>query len=1648
MKKQAELSPFMRVLGVLLALWTPFITAPVAFSATLFWDADGTATGNNATTGAGLGGTGSWDNLSTVNWWDGVSASDVTWNNSGINTAVFEGTGGTVTLNAPITAGGLVFNSNGFNITGTGANILTLASGSAVGANVNVGTGFFDTISAAIAGSSGLGKIGGGTLRLTGANTYTGTTGVYGGILSINSASALGGDTSTVTVFGNTNSGGGTLMLSSGGNVPAFTLARNLFLSGYGAVVASSTQAGTQTFFFAQGALANVGNNTVSGNITTSSVLGTRIVTDYGNLSLTGGLALGAGNTFQIGTSSGNTTLPDNIIISGQISGGTTGNLFQKFGNGTVVLTNAANNFASYVQIDTGFVRVDSGAELGANTTSGANASIQINGGTLEVRTDTPGAFSTKNVNFSTNGTIFVSRAVGGSGLGTETLIGGVPGYSSAAGNVVFGILSNTANNNTETYSGRDGYGVTVGTGAIVSLTAGNPINFTNSGNGVVTLNAILSATDTTARAYTFTATGDMVLTGSLLGTGGAHVLTKAGTGELVIQGAASTYTGGTNINAGTLAISSFGTLNGAGVGNTLHINNGALNYNGLGETTTMVVDLSGTTGGAVINANQTSGALVFSSAFTASGAGIKTLTLGGTNNVATFDIHGAVVQANTIAAAIVNNSGTNTTGVTKNGSGTWVLTGANTYTGATTITNGTLIAVANAAFPTASTTLASTTNLVFNVDTASQSAGGTFNYISNDSGSIQQLGQLISTAGAGTVQVTNTGAYGFANGNTLTFSSLAAANAGATLNVTTSGSGISGTDFFVNFTTSPGTGYLNARTFVGGANFAFYDTTTGAISFLRALNYGVDANTAADPATFAAAAGNAILLDSSSTLTGTPAGAIESIKFTGGANLTLTGGTLTLNNGGTTVATTGGILVTGSQSIISGGLGITTGGAGDLVVRVDQLNDSLTLSTPVTNTTTGGITKSGLGLLILNAVNAQTGTTTINEGTLQLLGATSTLGSANDALTIRQNATLDLNGVSAAAGAFNGAGTVTNSNGATAATLTIGNNTGTGTFTGLIQDGALVGGTALTKTGTGTIYLNNQNTYSGATNLNGGILAVTTLANFGSNSGIGTGNAAAGNAASLIFNGGTLQYTGSNSIQLQATQTPSIAINRLFTLAGNGAIDSSGTYGNSILANGAANNAALWFNNTAAVAFSGTGARTLTLTGSSIGGNEIDLQLIDNPGGGALSVTKTSANTGVNTGLWVLGGVNNTYSGATTITNGVLRAQDGTSLSAASNLVFNSTTAGNNTVLESTGVFTRALGTGAGQISWNTNASGGFAGGATKLTVNLGGAGAQVNWGAGGIGNGTGALIFGSATSLSEVEFQNAINLGTAITTTRTIQVDDNTTTTTDFATVSGAISGSAAAGVAALTKTGGGVLVLTGANTFTGGGNATAGTGGVALTNGALVINSFAGGGSLGAVSGLIGTADTNRLVIGAAGATAQLIYVGAGETVNRTIEITGNGGISLIESDGTGPLVINNLLFTNTGAQTFYLRGTNIAMNQVAANITNNGANVVTVQKNDAGFWLLSGNNSYTGGTTLNNGVLGISSNTALGTGTLTAGNASLETFGQNLTLANAVTISGANLDVSGAYSLTFTGVLTNINGNSTLNNFLASIYQFFM
>jgi fibronectin-binding autotransporter adhesin len=147
----------------------------------LYWNPGGA--------GTGLGGNGAWN--TTQSFWNttGNAAAGpwTTWSNTNLDNAIFSGTAGTVTLGAPITVGGIVFNTANYTIAGTGGNTLTLGGVPTISVNANG-----SIISAVIAGTAGFTKSGAGTLTLSANNTFTGDVNVTAGTMTLTSNAALG----------------------------------------------------------------------------------------------------------------------------------------------------------------------------------------------------------------------------------------------------------------------------------------------------------------------------------------------------------------------------------------------------------------------------------------------------------------------------------------------------------------------------------------------------------------------------------------------------------------------------------------------------------------------------------------------------------------------------------------------------------------------------------------------------------------------------------------------------------------------------------------------------------------------------------------------------------------------------------------------------------------------------------------------------------------------------------------------------------------------------------------------------------------------------------------------------------------------------------------------------------------------------------------------------------------------------------------------------------------------------------------------------------------------------------------------------------------------------------------------------------------
>jgi autotransporter-associated beta strand protein len=1601
-------------------------TAAVQSPATTFyWDADGSDVGNS-TAGANLGGIGTWDTASSL-WWD--LASDTTWGNTSADIAIFTAPEGsaatqTVTLSTGIIANRASFLRSNYVLTGGD---LTL-SGSGAGLHANLGESA--TISSQILGSDGLTKTGGGSIRLTNAsNSYTGTTTISNGTLIISDPGQLGADSSAVVVTGfNTNPGnvtslrgmgGGSLLLD--GLSSPITFTRGLTLQGQGPIADRG------------GALISLGDNTLSGAVTTGNVafgvtpINTTIISASGTLNLAGSVNIGgtALTTITVfgGTNQGGVS---NYNLTGTLTG--TG-VLSKQGSGALFLTpSSATGFSGSVRtnasnaVGQSSVRIEDASVLGTRTATTTFSVLDLNGGILEVLMDTPlvnagAGTAAANVYGRTSTTIFADQGVAGTATNQTVNFGQFAFEESQTFN----------------FNSRNGYGMTFGAAPVQGGDNNSTFNNNLQGGTLTFTGSFWSNTNNGAnRTLTLGGNGNTLISGNIVASaaGFNHNFTKTGTGTLTVTATGSTLDGNFNINQGTVATRRIqGGILGTGGTGLLQIGSGGdtgtLNYlgavtTGAGETVTRTLRLNGTAGGARINANQsgsTPTALIIGGPVEFNPTvSTKTLTLGGTS---------ASTIENRINTGL--DPGTNTVALTKTDNNTWVLGATNTYTGTTTISGGTLRLAATAG---ASTVLADVSPLAFNADGTTQGAGGRLLF-SGATGIVttETIGTVSPIAGHGVVRVENGGAT-----TTLALGALSATSGSSAVSINFEAPTAS------DVITLPGTAntFVQGNAYFNGANFAY----RGASNELRAPVYGTDPGFVTSATTLTGGSHNE-LTGTIGPITNTT---VSSLRISGSRTITITGGnTLGINLGTRTV---GGIIVTGGQATITGGsVGTFTGNGGALAIRTDALTDSLTLASSANANITAGLAKSGLGTLTLSGSNNQGGGLLINEGTVQLSGS-GRIGPNNSNLTIRQNSTLNLNGVTMASGivaALNGAGTINNTS-ATAVNLTVGNNNQGGTFSGAINQTS--GVISLSKVGSATLTLSGSSNYTGSTNIGsgstGGITVSGTLANIGSASSIGAGNGTndTTNRESLVFSGnqGVQAATGiAQPAFLSYAGTAHVTTNRLFSF---GAIGAGA--GARILANGV-NNVGIVFSNTGEVGYvgnAGTATQTLVLGGASTADSRIDLYLRNSStGGGNLVVNKIDA------GKWVLTNSSNDYSGGTKINGGILEVSP-TALSANSALLFGGTLAiPTGGVLETSGSFIRALNAGsvANTVNFNANGnfagSGGFSASGSKLTVNLGGASAPLTWNSGGfLMNGTAAatLRLSSITAQSEVEFQNPIDFGAAA---RTVQVDDNPNISTDFAHLSGVLSGVGGG----LVKAGGGILSLSGANTY---------TGTTRVDGGSIIIRSFGDSASPGSSSlgdSTAGNTNTGALELGNGGTTGGIVqYIGAGETSDRKIRLNTTTGTTQIHADGSGPLILTNVANDQVdGTKNLTLRGTNASGNRITSVLTNATAGaatgVLSVTVDGSAAWILSGANTYTGNTNANAGALGIGNNSALGTGTLILNNGNVFAYGDDRTLANAVQLQNSTtMGFLGDYNLTFSSALTNASaGNSsTINNAIAA------
>jgi fibronectin-binding autotransporter adhesin len=750
-------------------------------------------------------------------------------------------------------------------------------------------------------------------------------------------------------------------------------------------------------------------------------------------------------------------------------------------------------------------------------------------------------------------------------------------------------------------------------------------------------------------------------------------------------------------------------------------------------------------------------------------------------------------------------------------------------------------------------------------------------------------------------------------------------------------------------------------------------------------------------------------------TFGGGTAGAIIDLGGNRGANslafnrnytlgLAATGNTLSLSTAN--VSVTGGNTGT-INAIIAGTAGLNLSGGG-----------TLTLNRSTGNTFTGNITVDGAG------------TTLAYVGTGGSADPTA-LGAGAKSITLTNGGTLSIIGAASDPNSTNTKTFVIGSGGGTIDTP----------FNLTFNDSTQFSGSGnLTKTGAGQLTIINQ-----AYSYTGSAIAVNagTLQAGGSNAGALGG----GNVAITVSNGATFDVTAA----LSGTKT--------VTVGGTG-VGNNGALINSVAAN------------------TGTvGAVTMTADTTMGGAGTLSVGQVT----GGFNLTKIGG------GLMILNNASNTLGANTAVNGGTLRDATGTSLPSNTNLNLTGS------IFETRGTFNRALGTNAGEVQINGGTAAGISANGAPLTVNIGGAAAELAWGVGLFNPGT--FVLNGSVANNTLTLQNPIDLNAgAANVTRTISSGANT------ATISALVRNSSTTNTAGLIKTGAGTLVLSNAtNTYDGGTTINGGTLSVpSLPDGATSpIGSgnitFTGGttGSTFTYSGSTSIITNRTFTIGANNATISVSNASGGLEIpsslnggtsnvftkagagtltlsgtsdNASLILNATGGLTLLNKTGVnGMRAVAGISGIATGATVRLVPGSsddqiyggnatstaglvNLSGGTLDLNtksesvarlsgygaITNDGANgttsVLTVGETNAtgasyagnindgasggktalvkigtGTQVLAGAGNFSGGTTVNGGVLRATTNTALGAGPVTLNN------GTTLSLA-ATPVSG--------------------------------------
>jgi autotransporter-associated beta strand protein len=561
------------VLSILLTASIFLFSAHGVQAATYNWD-------------PGTGGTWAWDSTTYNNWYNSTSGTDIIWPNLTDSVADFGAgnlngtiTGGVVTVaSGGVRANAMIFDITGYTLSG-GA--ITLSGTSPA---ITLSTGSTETINSVISGSAGLSKTL-GTLVLNGANNYTGITDIQSGYVTIGNDAA----------FGAAGTGNGIVVESGGGIYNWLTrtiVDKALTLNGVGDGTNMAMRVGGQQRLTWTGAVTLGSDSAIRADGLAGFTFTNNIDGSAGNS--------GAGASFTVNSDPGATSfVQGNLTLGG-------GQLILNAGlptstsGGTLTLTGTSNAWTNGVSINYGTLQIGDG---GANGSLPDSGSINING------TSTLAFNSTNDFTFI-NATIQGTGNLTKNGANTLTLAG--TNYYSGATNVNVGNLKIT-NYGSLYYSSNvtiaggaatsmlqlDGSGgdftvynkitltgrATASSAHIENLAGNNTLADPGAGAGGISLieggNQYVIQSDpgagnfltisgpiqnnaalTGPRNINFVGSGNGEVSGAIGGGSGSGPINviKAGSGTWTLS-ASNTYNGTTTVNAGTLALSSTGSI-------------------------------------------------------------------------------------------------------------------------------------------------------------------------------------------------------------------------------------------------------------------------------------------------------------------------------------------------------------------------------------------------------------------------------------------------------------------------------------------------------------------------------------------------------------------------------------------------------------------------------------------------------------------------------------------------------------------------------------------------------------------------------------------------------------------------------------------------------------------------------------------------------------------------------------------------------------------------------------------------------------------------------------------------------------------------------------------------------------------------------